>query len=103
MRKAFSEASLPNDSQVEQEVLDGEPRNIILGIIAQLAKGTELSRVSLPTFVLEPRSFCERFVDFMSHPQLLLEYAFSFLRPSLPEQRRTNAHNLMGWSYWITF
>ncbi len=73
MKKAFSEMSLPNDSQVEQEVLDGEPRNIILGIIAQLAKGTELSRVSLPTFVLEPRSFCERFVDFMSHPQLLVE------------------------------
>ena len=65
--------SLPNDTQVEQEVLDGEPRNIILGIIAQLAKGTELSRVSLPTFVLEPRSFLERFSDFMSHPQLLFE------------------------------
>ena len=73
MKKGISEISLPNDSQVEQEVLDAEPRSIILGLISQLARGTELTRVALPTFVLEPRSMCERLTDFMSHPDILQE------------------------------
>ncbi|PVU87835.1 hypothetical protein BB559_005872 [Furculomyces boomerangus] len=32
----------------------------------------DLSRVTLPTFVLEPRSFTERVTDFMTHPDILL-------------------------------
>lgn len=76
MKAATSNSSLPNDSQVEQEVLDAEPRNIILSLIAQLAKGVEVTKVALPTFVLEPRSFTERLTDFMSHPELIAEYVF---------------------------
>ncbi|CAJ0902353.1 10378_t:CDS:2 [Entrophospora sp. SA101] len=41
----------PNDT----EVLDEEPRSILLGLISQLRKGMDLHRVTLPTFVLEPR------------------------------------------------
>ncbi|ORY95674.1 hypothetical protein BCR43DRAFT_440738 [Syncephalastrum racemosum] len=55
------------------EVLEDNSRSILMGIIAQLRKGTDLHRVSLPTFVLEPRSMLERITDFMSHPNLLLE------------------------------
>ncbi|RKO90132.1 hypothetical protein BDK51DRAFT_7896, partial [Blyttiomyces helicus] len=57
---------------VDQEVLDDEPRSILLGIIGQLRKGMDLHRVTLPTFVLEPRSMCERITDFMSHPELII-------------------------------
>ena len=32
------------------------------------------SKVSLPTFVLEPRSMLERITDFMSHPDLVFGY-----------------------------
>jgi hypothetical protein len=32
----------------------------------------DLHRVTLPTFVLEPRSMLERITDFMSHPDLIL-------------------------------
>ena len=71
--KNTSVSSLPDDSQVEQEVLDAEPKSIIIGLIAQLAKGVEITRVALPTFVLEPRSFCERLTDFMSHPELIMQ------------------------------
>jgi hypothetical protein len=63
-----------NDPELEQEVLADEPRNILLGIISQLSKGMDLHRVTLPTFVLEPRSMLERITDFMSHPDLLLWY-----------------------------
>ena len=73
MKSTASISSLPNDAQVEQEVLDAEPRSIIMGLIAQLAKGVEVTRVALPTFVLEPRSFTERLTDFMSHPELISE------------------------------
>nr|KAJ3422502.1 hypothetical protein HK105_007777 [Polyrhizophydium stewartii] len=55
----------------ETEVLDDEPRNILMGIIAQLRKGMDLHRVTLPTFVLEPRSMCERITDFLAHQDLL--------------------------------
>ncbi len=33
--------------------------------------GMDLSKVSFPTFVLEPRSMLERITDFMSHPELV--------------------------------
>ena len=31
----------------------------------------DLSKVTLPTFVLEPRSMLERITDFMAHPDLI--------------------------------
>jgi hypothetical protein len=58
----------------QKEVLDDEPRSILKGIISQLSKGTDLHRVTLPTFVLEPRSMLERITDFMCHPNLIMRY-----------------------------
>ncbi|KAI7894189.1 uncharacterized protein EV154DRAFT_499597 [Mucor mucedo] len=55
------------------EVLEDDNRSIIMGLIAQLRKGTDLSRITLPTFVLEPRSLLEKFTDFMSHPELVVK------------------------------
>jgi hypothetical protein len=60
------------DPDADQEVLDDGPKNILLGIISQLRKGMDLHRVTLPTFVLEPRSFLERITDFMTHPDLIM-------------------------------
>ncbi|KAJ3165134.1 hypothetical protein HDU88_004854 [Geranomyces variabilis] len=68
----MSDEDVATGSDVEQDVLDDEPKSILLGIISQLRKGMDLSRVTLPTFVLEPRSMCERITDFMSHPELVL-------------------------------
>ena len=53
------------------EDLDSEPRSIFMDIVSQLRKGLDLHRVSLPTFVLEPRSMCERISDFMAHQDLI--------------------------------
>jgi oxysterol-binding protein-related protein 8 len=33
--------------------------------------GMDLSKVTFPTFVLEPRSMLERITDFMAHPDLI--------------------------------
>lgn len=65
----------PESINEYQEELDEEPRSILLGLLAQLRKGMDLHRVTLPTFVLEPRSMCERITDFMSHSELIIEAA----------------------------
>ncbi|KAF9436932.1 hypothetical protein BGZ76_002510 [Entomortierella beljakovae] len=57
----------------DTEVLDDGGKNILLGIIAQLGKITDLHRVTLPTFVLEPRSMLERITDFMAHPENIIK------------------------------
>ncbi|KAG4303364.1 hypothetical protein PCANB_000263 [Pneumocystis canis] len=57
----------------DTENLGREGTNIILGIISQLKPGMDLSRITLPTFVLEPKSMLERITNFMCHPELLLD------------------------------
>lgn len=37
--------------------LDNDGQSILMGIISQLRKGSDLSRISLPTFILE-KSLC---------------------------------------------
>ncbi|KAI8877165.1 Oxysterol-binding protein [Backusella circina FSU 941] len=59
-----------NDNNTE-ELAEGS-RSILLAIASQLTKGTDLHRVTLPTFVLETRSMLERITDFMAHPELIL-------------------------------
>jgi hypothetical protein len=44
-------------------------------IISQLRPGADLSRVTLPTFILEPRSMLERITNFMAHPEVFLPVA----------------------------
>ncbi|PVU92814.1 hypothetical protein BB559_003576 [Furculomyces boomerangus] len=61
-----------NKNYANEEELDEEPRNIILSMVSQLKMNMDLSRVTLPTFVLESRSFTERITDFLIHPEFLL-------------------------------
>ncbi|CEP11368.1 hypothetical protein [Parasitella parasitica] len=77
------------------EVLEDDNKSIIMGLIAQLRKGTDLSRVTLPTFVLEPRSMLEKITDFMSHPDLLVKAS----KTSDPTQRFVEVCRffLSGW------
>ncbi|KAJ8664063.1 hypothetical protein O0I10_000341 [Lichtheimia ornata] len=61
-----------SDDPNNTEELEEGSRSILLGIASQLTKGMDLHRVTLPTFVLEPRSMLERITDFMSHPEFIL-------------------------------
>lgn len=48
----------------------------------------DLSKIALPTFVLEPRSLLERITDFFSHPDLIFGYvAFYMLEMARSGQR----------------
>jgi hypothetical protein len=44
-------------------------RAVLSHIISQLRPGADLSRVVLPTFILEPRSMLERITKYGHHPQ----------------------------------
>lgn len=44
----------------DTEELDEESGNILMSLVGQLRIGMDLSKVTLPTFVLEPRSMLER-------------------------------------------
>ncbi|POY71660.1 hypothetical protein BMF94_5355 [Rhodotorula taiwanensis] len=70
--QASSDDKIPEGALADDtEVLDDEPKNIILSMISQLRPGMDLSRITFPVFVLEPRSMLERVTDFHSHPDLL--------------------------------
>uniref|UniRef100_A0A3Q2QFS5 Oxysterol-binding protein n=1 Tax=Fundulus heteroclitus TaxID=8078 RepID=A0A3Q2QFS5_FUNHE len=49
-----------------------EERSVILHLLSQLKLGMDLTRVVLPTFILEKRSLLEMYADFMSHPELFV-------------------------------
>ncbi|SAM04460.1 hypothetical protein [Absidia glauca] len=69
-RKNSSASDIPTDDPDNTEVLEEGSKSILMGIIKQLSKDMDLSRVTLPTFVLEPRSMLEKITDFMAHPEL---------------------------------
>ncbi|MPC10154.1 Oxysterol-binding protein-related protein 11 [Portunus trituberculatus] len=64
------------------EVGDGQ-RSVIMHIISQLRLGMDLTRVTLPTFILERRSLLEMFADFLGHP----DYFVRIGDASTPEER----------------
>ncbi|XP_067265882.1 oxysterol-binding protein-related protein 11 isoform X2 [Chanodichthys erythropterus] len=63
-----------DSSPVEEEDLGAveEERSVILHLLSQLKLGMDLTRVVLPTFILEKRSLLEMYADFMSHPDLFV-------------------------------
>ncbi|KAK4164213.1 Oxysterol-binding protein-like protein OBPalpha [Cladorrhinum sp. PSN259] len=71
---ASSRSSGDGSDQIEDDTLVVEPDqgNVLSHIISQLRPGADLSRVVLPTFILEPRSMLERITNFMCHPEMLL-------------------------------
>jgi hypothetical protein len=56
----------------DETVVSSEQGNVLQHIISQLRPGADLSRITLPTFILEPRSMLERITNFMAHPETLL-------------------------------
>lgn len=53
--------------------MDNEGQSILMGIISQLRPGCDLSRITLPTFILEKKSMLERITNFFQIPDLLLQ------------------------------
>ncbi|OPB38995.1 oxysterol-binding protein [Trichoderma guizhouense] len=69
-RSSTDEGKIDNDD--DGQSLEPDQGNVLSHIISQLRPGADLSRVVLPTFILEPRSMLERITNFMCHPEMLL-------------------------------
>ncbi|KYG46822.1 hypothetical protein M433DRAFT_152905 [Acidomyces richmondensis BFW] len=72
---ASNRPPVDDGSDGDEEIVGKEEGSILTHIISQLRPGADLSRVTLPTFILEPRSMLERITNFMAHPELLLPIA----------------------------
>lgn len=80
------------DETSQVETVSEENKNLMWVLLRQLRPGMDLSRVVLPTFVLEPRSFLSKLSDYYYHGDLL----------SRCTSRRRGAHTSMdlggrGW------
>ncbi len=62
---------LGNKGQTE-EVAE-EDKSLIFCLVKQVRPGMDLSKVVLPTFILEPRSFLEKLTDYYYHSDILTE------------------------------
>ncbi|RDD41793.1 Oxysterol-binding protein-related protein 11 [Trichoplax sp. H2] len=49
-----------------------EHKSVIMHLLGQLKLGMDLTKVTLPTFILERRSLLEMYADFFAHPDLFL-------------------------------
>ncbi|QPG73165.1 hypothetical protein FOA43_000471 [Brettanomyces nanus] len=53
--------------------VDEQGQSILLGIIAQLRPGCDLSRITLPTFILERKSLLERITSQLQQPDIVMK------------------------------
>lgn len=45
-------------------------KSVIMHMLSQVRVGMDLTRIVLPTFILEKRSLLEMYAEFLSHPDL---------------------------------
>ncbi|XP_052245165.1 oxysterol-binding protein-related protein 8-like isoform X3 [Dreissena polymorpha] len=57
----------------QTEEVDDENKSIIWTLLKQVRPGMDLSKVVLPTFILEPRSFLDKLTDYYFHCDILSE------------------------------
>uniref|UniRef100_T1JKI0 Oxysterol-binding protein n=1 Tax=Strigamia maritima TaxID=126957 RepID=T1JKI0_STRMM len=62
-------------SDSDMDCAEDDHKSVILHLLSQLKLGMDLTRVVLPTFILERRSLLEMFADFMGHPDIFLKIA----------------------------
>ncbi|GHJ83618.1 hypothetical protein NliqN6_0020 [Naganishia liquefaciens] len=95
MTASTSGEKAPEGNPDDTEVLDKEEGNLVMALISQLRIGMDLTKITLPTFVLEPRSMLERITDFTAHPELI----FGAGNIEDPKQRFLHVTSLIlaGW------
>lgn len=57
----------------QTEEVDDENKSLIWALLKQVRPGMDLSKVVLPTFILEPRSFLDKLTDYYYHCDILSE------------------------------
>ena len=49
-----------------------EHGSVIMHLLSQVSIGMDLTKITLPTFILERRSLLEMYADFFAHPDLFV-------------------------------
>ena len=52
--------------------------SVITHLLSQVKLGMDLTKVVLPTFILERRSLLEMYADFFAHPDIFVGYSKRF-------------------------
>lgn len=73
-RTAFDYDAMYEDDEEELEPLEVHG-SVISHLISQVKIGMDLTKVVLPTFILERRSLLEMYADFFAHPDLFISIA----------------------------
>lgn len=81
--EAEDELTDTEDNEEKDLGIMDDQRSVILHLISQLKLGMDLTKVALPTFILEKRSLLEMYANFMAHPDLFLSIAAG----TSPEER----------------
>ncbi len=61
------------------ELFEESCKNQILHLLPNLKIGMDLTKINIPTFMLESRSLLEMYADYMNHPDLFLKYFFNLV------------------------
>jgi hypothetical protein len=74
----FSEVEDSHNTETTENLddideVDNEGQSILMSIISQLRPGCDLTKITLPTFILERKSMLERITNFFQIPDILLE------------------------------
>lgn len=72
------------DETSQVETVSEENKSLMWVLLRQLRPGMDLSRVVLPTFVLEPRSFLSKLSDYYYHGDLLSRCTPAGAGPTAP-------------------
>jgi len=73
IKHVFDEIFCEGSAIFQTQEISDENKSIIWFLIKQVRPGMDLSKVVLPTFILEPRSFLEKLSDYYYHADLLAE------------------------------
>ncbi len=71
------EFGIAGDAGQTEEVAD-ENKSLIWTLLKQVRPGMDLSKVVLPTFILEPRSFLDKLTDYYYHSDIISKYVNQF-------------------------
>ena len=66
-------STIADEDTSDIDEVDEGGHSILMGIIAQLRPGMDLTKITLPTFILEKKSMLERITNAFYTPEILLE------------------------------
>ncbi|GMF02683.1 unnamed protein product [[Candida] boidinii] len=61
------------DSVEDIDEVDDQGQSILMSMISQLRPGSDLSRITFPTFILERKSMLERVTNLLQQPDILIQ------------------------------